>query len=170
MSASDVEDDDDHRDHRGHGHGHHEVVSDRDSDDSDKDRGAKRPTLAVDKANNNKQQGSTSVAAAGAMDAAAPGADGSQLGSVYGIIGNIQALLKMAVENANKQQQVETSNKGKQSRHCVIREAFHLRQCSYAMLLISASPSLVDKSEKDPESSSLQREVRVVFHPPTRMP
>ena len=43
-----------------------------------------------------------------------PGADpAGQLSSVYGLIGNIQALLKMAVENAKKEERQLMSQKSK---------------------------------------------------------
>ncbi len=55
-------------------------------------------------------------------DAANPGAQ--QLNSVYGLIGNIQALLKMAVENAKQEER-------QQMQKCKIKTASHFPEKMY---------------------------------------
>jgi hypothetical protein len=44
-------------------------------------------------------------------------AQANQLGSMYGLLGNIQTLLKMAVENAKKEERQLMSQKSKIHRH-----------------------------------------------------
>lgn len=84
-----------------------DVLSDEDDDEDMSDHERK----TEDKVNNNKEEANTANLAASLMPGlaglaslnAAEGAEGGrQLNNVYGLIGNIQALLKMAVENAKQ--------------------------------------------------------------------
>ena len=65
---------------------------------------------------------SLSIFQTGDVDAANPGAQ--QLNSVYGLIGNIQALLKMAVENAKQEER-------QQMQKCKIKTASHFPEKMY---------------------------------------
>lgn len=82
---------------------------------------AEEPEKSADKANNNKAAASaaTDVMSSLAASLALPNAinqdeDGQRqhLSSLYGIIGNIQTLLKVAVENAKQEERQILSQKG----------------------------------------------------------
>ncbi len=98
------------------------VTEDEDLDDDDSQPRHKKHKTD-DKVNNNKEAPTSTPSSlastlslpgfppglAAGLAAAAGGADGSSpqqqgLGSIYGLIGNIQALLKMAVENAKQEE------------------------------------------------------------------
>ena len=97
-----------------------EVVGMSDDDNLSSDGKMNSSGKKEDKANNNRGDGPTSAVSSAnpfnipgfpanlaAMAAGAGGGDGGdagQMNSVYGLIGNIQALLKMAVENAKQEE------------------------------------------------------------------
>ncbi len=130
-------------------------LSDDDDDDDLSDTNEKK------EANNNKESsgvtatgGSDSATATGAtptslaamagfpgLAALGSGAEatsgGNQLNSVYGLIGSIQALLKMAVENAKQEERQSMSQK----RRCFFSDSLSSWSANYSLVFTSPQPT-----------------------------